>query len=557
MINRLQDSIAKHLGLTLESRRDTMRAMLAPRVGEGVGYWLQLTMAAALATLGLALDSTAVVIGAMLIAPLMKPIVELAVGLATGSAPLVFRAGWRTVASVVAVTAVSAAITWLLPFHDVTHELAARTSPTLLDLFVAAACALVGAYSTLFSSSDMASTAAGTSIGISLVPPLCTFGYGLAIGEWHMARGAALLFTANATGIITVAGLVFVVVGFGQVDVRAEEQRIDPSGQTLASRLGRNWSQASKRLGSVSRILLPLLLLGAIFIPLRHAIEQMTRDTELRQELELELATTKIPVAQSSVKIGPTGAVVRVVVIGDGHAAKQLDEVLRAILTRRGENDPRVSVWAVPDTKMLGALSSRIDERPPPIVAEPERDLAHHTPTEILERVKTVWPAHGTGALVSAYVTPGLPIQELHVLHLGAPLGEAGRELLKQVVARAEPLEIADDAVVTADASPSDGEMWIGPALHTIELAATAASLSSCVVVPVEPTSITVKSRSGESARKREAESISVVRDIVDRTLAGRKNVSVSRGERWSLMVVLGPCPPPVEPTSSPEPATR
>jgi uncharacterized hydrophobic protein (TIGR00271 family) len=189
LIALLQNRAAGVLGLEPDRRTPLVRAMLHRPRGDAAGYWLQLVIAAALASLGLALDSTAVVIGAMLIAPLMRLIVELAMGLATGSTPLVFRTGVRAIASIIVVVAAAAAFSWMLPFHEVTAELLARTAPSILDLFVAAACALAGAYAVVIASSDVATTAAGTSIGISLVPPLCTAGYGLSTGDWDMAGG--------------------------------------------------------------------------------------------------------------------------------------------------------------------------------------------------------------------------------------------------------------------------------------------------------------------------------------------------------------------------------
>jgi uncharacterized membrane protein len=107
------------------------------------------------------------------------------------------RAAIRTIASVGLVVLVATAITWLLPFHEITSELEARTVPSLLDLVVAAACALTAAYTTLRTDADIATTAAGTSVGISLVPPLCACGYGIALQDPAVSRGAALLFTAN------------------------------------------------------------------------------------------------------------------------------------------------------------------------------------------------------------------------------------------------------------------------------------------------------------------------------------------------------------------------
>jgi len=549
LVARIQDLIARRIGLELSERSVVIRAMLEPRHGEGIGYWLQLMMAAALATLGLALDSTAVVIGAMLIAPLMKPIIELAMGLATGSAPLVFRAGLRSATSIAAVVIASAVISWMLPFHEITRELAARTAPSLIDLFVAAACALAGAYATMFSTSDMASTAAGTSIGISLVPPLCTLGYALSIGEWHMAVGAALLFTANVTGIITVAGVVFVVVGFGQVDVAAEDLAMGSDYVSVAGRIGRNWSAASKRLGAVSRLVLPLLLLAAIYIPLRTAVGEMTRRSEIRQELASQLASTQARVAQSSIEMGANGVVVRVVVVGDSQAAQELDTELRATLKRLGEPEARLSVWAVPDAKSMGALAMRLDDLPPPVVAEPVRDLAHHTPGEVLELVRHAWPKRGTGALVSAWMVDGTPLQ-IHVVHFGPPIGDLGLELLQRAVATTEPVVVVETAVESVDAPEAEAVTWVARALRMAEVARRLPGVALCITVPAPPPP-------PDSVRKRpivEAASTTVVRDIVDAAFVHVPNAIVSRGDHWSLSPVLGACTPTPTPTPAPTP---
>ncbi len=530
---RIQDQISVRLGLAPVARTAAVRAMLAPRPGATVGYWLQLMMAAALATLGLALDSTAVVIGAMLIAPLMRPIVELAMGLATGSPSLAVRAGIRAVASIVAVIVAATAIAWLLPFHEVTKELIARTAPSLLDLAVAAACAVVGAYATMFSSSDMASTAAGTSIGISLVPPLCTVGYGISIGDWEMARGAALLFTANITGIITVAGIVFLVVGFGQVDVDAAELASEPAG--IASRLGRNISKASRRLGVFSRLVLPLLLLAAIFVPLRRAVGELTRRSELRRELEDRLASTKLRVAQSAIELDAKGARVRVVIVGDPDAAKQLDRELRALLVRNGETEPRLSVWAIPDAVSVGALATRLDDLPPIVPARPVvRGLAEQTPAEVRALVARAWPVHGTGALVSAWLEPASPLR-LHIVHLGGELGIAGRELLASAVSSAAALEVVEVALEPLEATPADGLAWAVHAAAVVVRAREVRGVSLCVTVP----------QRGPRPPVANADLVAIVRAALDSTLAGAADVTITEGAGWRIEPVLGACPAP------------
>jgi uncharacterized membrane protein len=113
----------------------------------------------------------------MLIAPLMTPIVALGMGLAVGSPVLVIRSLVRIASSIMCVVLASAVLTGLLPFHELTSEIAARTAPRVLDLLTAAFWALAGAYAAMLPGSSSATTAADTSIGISLVPPLCTRGY--------------------------------------------------------------------------------------------------------------------------------------------------------------------------------------------------------------------------------------------------------------------------------------------------------------------------------------------------------------------------------------------
>ena len=160
----LQDRIAAAFGIYPVDREATVRAMLDRSGRAPAGYWLQLLLAMGIASLGLVLGSTAVVIGAMLISPLMNPIVELGMGLAIGSPFLVLRSSARTGASIVVVVTSAALLTLALPFTEVTSEIAARTSPTALDLLVATLCAIAAAYTSVRPGSDTTSTAAGTAI---------------------------------------------------------------------------------------------------------------------------------------------------------------------------------------------------------------------------------------------------------------------------------------------------------------------------------------------------------------------------------------------------------
>jgi len=195
----MQDRLVRLLGNSVEGRQQLVIGMLHRNASEATSYWLQLIVSIGIATLGLVVGSSAVVIGAMLIAPLMGPIVGLAMGLATGSPFLVLRSAGRVGLSVIVAIGGAAVITMMVPFHELNAEISARTSPTVLDLITAGFCALAGVYASVRPGSDTAATAAGTSIGISLVPPLCASGYGFGTAAWPVAGGAALLFLTNTT----------------------------------------------------------------------------------------------------------------------------------------------------------------------------------------------------------------------------------------------------------------------------------------------------------------------------------------------------------------------
>jgi uncharacterized hydrophobic protein (TIGR00271 family) len=232
-VMRLQDRLAGLLGTTVEGRSGLVSAMLERNPNEATSYWLQLVVSAGIATLGLVVGSTAVVIGAMLVAPLMGPIIGLAMGLASGSPFLVLRSVGRIVLSVLVAIGGAATITFLLPFHEINAEIASRTSPTVLDLITAGFCALAGVYASLRPGSETATTAAGTSISISLVPPLCASGYGFGTLNSTIAAGASLLFLTNLVAIVVVGTLTFVASGFNQGDI----QFVATVSQALATSL--------------------------------------------------------------------------------------------------------------------------------------------------------------------------------------------------------------------------------------------------------------------------------------------------------------------------------
>jgi uncharacterized hydrophobic protein (TIGR00271 family) len=172
-----------------------------------------LLIAASLSLLGLLMSSAAVLIGAMLLSPLMMPIIGLGFGIAT----LDFREIKRTAFALGMGSAISVMLSVVLvsisPVQTITAEIAARTQPTLFDLLVALLSAVAGAYALV---RGRGGTVVGVAIAIALMPPLVVVGFGIATWNWTVFAGSLLLFLTNAVTIALTAALVARAYGFGQ-----------------------------------------------------------------------------------------------------------------------------------------------------------------------------------------------------------------------------------------------------------------------------------------------------------------------------------------------------
>lgn len=175
-------------------------------------FLLLIILSSAIATLGLLQSSAAVVIGAMLVSPLLGPIMGVGFGLATLESTLIKRSLVTMGAGMAVAVAVAVLIIWLSPIKDVTPELRARTQPTLLDLGVAVVGGIAGVYAIM---RKLSGVMVGVAIATALVPPLSTIGFGLATGRPDFALGAALLFLTNTLAIAFAATVVARLNRFG------------------------------------------------------------------------------------------------------------------------------------------------------------------------------------------------------------------------------------------------------------------------------------------------------------------------------------------------------
>lgn len=171
-------------------------------------------LSTAIAVFGILGDSTAVVIGAMLVAPLMLPVLGGAAAVVMGWPRRIVNRALLVAAGSVLAVVLAAAISFIIPGRaaSLPAELMARTSPNFLDLGIALAAGAAGAYGQLRRHAADALT--GVAVAVALVPPLAVVGITLQLTEWQLAVGAALLFLANVVGIVIAASATFLAAGF-------------------------------------------------------------------------------------------------------------------------------------------------------------------------------------------------------------------------------------------------------------------------------------------------------------------------------------------------------
>lgn len=174
-------------------------------------YIFMITMSAGIAMLGLLLSSPAVVIGAMLLSPLMSPIIGSGFAMATGDVVWLRRCLRALAIGSALAVGFCALIVLLSPLQTVTDEIAARTRPNLFDLLVALFSALAGGYATI---RGKMGTIVGVAIATALMPPLAVVGFGVATFNWTVFGGALMLFVTNLMTIAFTAAIMARLYGF-------------------------------------------------------------------------------------------------------------------------------------------------------------------------------------------------------------------------------------------------------------------------------------------------------------------------------------------------------
>jgi uncharacterized hydrophobic protein (TIGR00271 family) len=196
MVNNLIHFFDLHRGE--DDRGRVLENVKASITFRGANLWI-LACAIVVASVGLNVNSTAVIIGAMLISPLMGPIVGAGFSLATFDFPLLRKSLKNLLIATLVGLVVSAIYFFISPFKDTQSELLARTSPNIYDIIIAFFGGLVGVIA--ITRVEKGNPIPGVAIATALMPPLCTAGYGLAVGNVRFFMGALYLYTINCVFI--------------------------------------------------------------------------------------------------------------------------------------------------------------------------------------------------------------------------------------------------------------------------------------------------------------------------------------------------------------------
>jgi len=278
-------------------------------------YIILLVLSTILATFGLFVNSSSVVIGAMLLAPLMQPIVSLSMGVLRQDSALEINGAKSIFWGVSAVLLTAALLAMLTPIESLTAEMAGRLSPTILDLFIAIVSGVAAAY--VKSNEKILSSLAGVAIAVALVPPIAVAGIGLGWGDLHMFMMAFLLFITNLVGIVIAAGVTFMILGYSPL-------RVAKKG-----------------------IMTWMLIVALVSIPLYNAFKQMEEDIKTQKTLSnlvFDLKQHTVKLTHVRLIHGPKMDEIRTEVISSGILSKKEKQILKETILKSLNKEAEVVV---------------------------------------------------------------------------------------------------------------------------------------------------------------------------------------------------------------------
>ncbi len=217
-------------------------------------YIIMMVLSTLIATFGLFANSSPVIIGAMILAPIITPIVSFSMGMVRYDVNMLKTGIITIIVGTIVSLIFAAGVSTIIPLQVLTPEINDRLSPTLLDMGIAVASGVAAAYA--HAEKGIAKSLAGVAIAVALVPPLAVAGIGIGWMDWDVFSGAFLLYLTNLAGIIMFAGITFLILGFAPF--------------------------RRARMGLVYTLIIILL----VMVPLSLSFERIKEEANITRELE-------------------------------------------------------------------------------------------------------------------------------------------------------------------------------------------------------------------------------------------------------------------------------
>ena len=391
-------------------------------------YSFMVVMACGIAILGLLQNSAAVIIGAMLISPLMGPIVALGFSLTLLDTQLMRKSLVAVAVGVVLALAIAVGVVLVSPLQDPTSEILARTRPNLFDLLVAVLSGLAGGYAVIRQKGE---TIVGVAIATALMPPLAVVGFGLATGKSTIAYGAGFLFMTNLLAIALSVTLISKWYGFGTrhspqstvwqgaIILLSFAALSVPLGISLRDIATRSWLERSTRtevteflekhdarLSSISVVAAasgPLVVDVVALTPRYEPGAVPDLKNRLQSLLNREVVVT---MQQLLVANQDEGDFVR--------SLAQLEQSLAAMKFQQSSRDPATEFQSRLTTRLreqLGAVSLNAEKRTAVVYLAPDPALSVVDAREIESRLAGVDPAWSVQVAPPAQALPAIEFE--------------------------------------------------------------------------------------------------------------------------------------------------
>lgn len=298
-----------------------------------VRYFVLLSLSTVIAAYGVITNSSATVIGAMIVAPLMTPIMAVSLSVITGDTKNIIRSVFLVAAGAATVMGFSMLLAFVLPGELSVvgnAQVSARTSPREIDLVIALAAGAAGAFAT--GREDVSDALPGVAIAVSLVPPLSVIGICINARQFDAAWGAFMLFLTNFLAMAAAGLLVFAIMGFGGAALSRE-------------------SQKSRRMATVAIIIATLV----ISVPLGFAGYNETNDAALQRDGQQSVSAWLEGTDYEMIQVKADEEQVDVTIAGEG-PMPDFEGLLSEFEKRTGKVE--VNLKVIPEQRFTGTTGT-------------------------------------------------------------------------------------------------------------------------------------------------------------------------------------------------------